>query len=164
MNVKQIVAMLGSVGLSALMLQPAYATNKTGFKKAKTEDAGSIIYYKGETTLKGIISVTEPDDEYTPCSLCFFVDEKEYKKIPRAKGDDREPWFTFDNARYNEGNKTYQVLGLKVRSDKCYQPIPATIKIRNYKEDMRETETVDETTLIKIVSMGTPKVIPCTSD
>ena len=162
MDVKHIVAMLGAVGLSALMLHPAYAANKTGFKKVKTEDGGSIIYYQGETTLKGIINVTDPDDEYTPCSLCFSVDEKDYKKIPRAKGDDRDHWFTFDNARYNEANKSYQVLGLKVRSDKCYQPIPATIKIRNYKEDMRETETIDETTLIKIVSMGTPKVITCT--
>ena len=164
MNVKHIVAMLGAAGLSALMLQPAYAANKTDFKKVKTENDGSIIYYKGETTLKGTIEVSDPDDEYTPCSLCFSVDEKEYKKIPRAKGDDRDPWFTFDNASYNEANKTYQVLGLKVRSDKCYQPIPATIKIRNYKEDMRETETIDETTLIKIVSMGTPKVITCTSN
>ena len=47
MDVKHIVAMLGAVGLSALMLQPAYAANKTGFKKVKTEDGGSIIYYQG---------------------------------------------------------------------------------------------------------------------
>ena len=161
MKINQIVALLSSAGLSAMMLQPTYAANNTSFKKVKTENSGSVIYYKGEATVKGVINVTAPDDEYTPCNLCFSVDKKDFKKIPRTKGDDRDPWCAFDNARYNEANKTYQVLGLKVRSDKCYQPIPATIKIKNYKEDMTETETVDETTLVKIISMDKPKVIIC---
>lgn len=160
----KILTIVSAAALSAVMIQSATAANTASFKKSKTEAGGSIIYYKGETTIKGTIDVRAPDDEMMPCNLCFHVDKKDFKKIPRAKGDDRDPWFAFSNERFNKAANSYQVLGLKVRADKCYQPIPATVKIRNYKEDMQETETVDETTLVKIVSMGTPKVTTCKSN
>lgn len=135
--------------------------SSTPFQKIRTAGGGDITYYKGKATISGTIDVTDPDDEYTPCGLCFSVDRKDARKIPRESGDDRSPWFAFDNSYHN--NEYQGVAGLKLRSDKCYEPINATIKIKNYKGDRAETETVDETTLVKIISMDTPKIKVCSS-
>lgn len=135
--------------------------NVTPFQKVRTASEGYITYYQGETTVSGTIDITDPNDEYTPCGLCFSVDERDASKIPRELGDDRSPWFAFDNSNYNEANKTYELGSLKVRADKCYEPIKATIKIRGYMADRTPTETVDQTTLIDIVAIDKPKMITC---
>ncbi len=136
------------------------STNRsTPFQKIRTTGSGDITYYKGEATVSGTFDVTDPDDEYTPCGLCFSVDKEDSGKIPRESGDDSIPWFAFDNSYYN--NQYKGVADLKVRSDKCYEPIKATVKIKNYIADRTPTETVDQTTLVDIISMAKPKLITC---
>lgn len=75
--------------------------SSTPFQKTRTTGGGDITYYKGEATISGTIDVTDPDDEYTPCGLCFNVDQKDASKIPRELDDDRSPWFAFDNSYHN---------------------------------------------------------------
>lgn len=134
------------------------------FQKIRTTGGGDITYYKGEAIVSGTLDVTHPDDEYTPCGLCFSVDKKDSDKIPRESGDTRNAWFSFDNSKYNTTSNTYELAGLKIRANKCYQPMKATIKIKDYMADKTPTETVDETTLVDIISMDKPKVIACESN
>ena len=161
---KNTLAVFSVLGLSMAMISVSHAAAPSGFKKFKTTDGGMVTHYRGEVTVKGTLDVSAPDDEYTPCYLCFYVDKTDYKKIPRVGGDDRTPWFAFDNSRYNEANKSYEILGKKFRSDKCYAPIKTTVRIKNYKVDRADTETVDTTTAVRIIAMDTPKVIACESN
>ncbi|WP_230656209.1 lysozyme inhibitor LprI family protein [Psychrobacter sp. I-STPA10] len=41
------------------------------FKKIKTD--GTVTYYKGETVVKGTFNISAPDDDYSPCAVCFSV-------------------------------------------------------------------------------------------
>ena len=127
-------------------------TNAKDFHEIKRE--GSLIYYKGETVVKGTFNISAPDDDYTPCVICFTVGDADSHKIPREIGDDRKAWFGFDNSNKVDSK-------LKLRTDKCYQPIKATIKIKDYVADTAETETVDTTNLVNIISMEKPKVVSC---
>lgn len=127
------------------------------FREVKRD--GTLTYYKGQTVVRGTFNISSPDDDYTPCAICFSVDDVDSYKIPRDLGDTRRAWFAFDNTK--RVNNNYVVSKLTVRNDRCYEPIKATIKIKDYIADTAETETVDKATLIDVISMQQPKEVAC---
>ena len=130
-------------------------------KKANKDD---LYYYTGSVIVSGNAEFTHPEDDITPCFLCFHADSASSKLIPRVKSDGREgnAWFTFSNGEFK--NNTYRLLDMSINTKKCYAPLPMTVQINNYRADLAETETIDDAKLVKVIKKGNLKEVKCTEN
>lgn len=145
------------IGLSASLLASAQMPLKTPKKIAPD----GLYHYTGTVTVSGTAEFSHPQDDVTPCFLCFKADNASSKLIPRVPSDGREgnAWFTFSNGNF-KGN-TYKLLDMSINTKKCYAPMPMTVQISDYRADLAETETIDEAKAIKIIKKGILKEIKC---
>lgn len=89
-------------------------------------------------------------------AVCFVVDERFAKKLPRPADDERRAWFCFSNTAH-----ALKAFGLGSVRKGCGLRGPATIAISAYAVAKDEPEAVDKARLERVISRGVPKPIPC---
>lgn len=157
LKTKQIVAFAAAV-LSGVMLTTTSTVAADGFQRTGSE--GSLFFYEGQAVVSGKLEISSPNDYMTPCRMCFYVDDESAAVIPR-ENDPRSAWFTFENTKYREADSSISLGGYMFDLDKCYLPMQATVKIKDYTRDIAETETVDETTLVSFINIDEPVLTEC---
>jgi len=125
------------------------------------EESGSVISYTGQVVVSGDYSVdnqTGGEEDLFSGILCFNVDEQSSSKIPRIDGDERSPWFCFNNQ-----NEAKRELNIDNSKNVCTVSGHAQIVIQDYDEFMTASEGSDSTKLKQVISLGTPTVKLCDS-
>lgn len=89
-------------------------------------------------------------------AVCFVVDERSEKRLPRPADDERRPWFCFTNAA-----QAMKAFALPAGRKGCGLRGTATITVSAYAVARADGEAVDRARLERVVSKGAPRPIPC---
>lgn len=153
------VELLGAESLGIRdLIEDKKATNisagkeKSPLVKLMTTDDCRFIYYRGSVIVSGEYKAFSPTAVFVGGQLCFYADEETGYLIPRENGDERNPWFCFNNPE-----KAKKMLGIdsgKIFSDEkvAYVYGKATVKISNYVVDKKESEVWDTADLDEVIS------------
>jgi len=153
------VELLGAESLGIRdLIEDKKATNtsvgkrKSPLVKLMTADNCRFIYYRGSVIVSGEYKAFSPTTFFLGSQLCFYADEETGYLIPRENGDERNPWFCFNNPK-----KAKKMLGIdseKIFSDEkvAYVYGKATVKISNYVADKMASEVWDAADLEEVIS------------
>ncbi len=114
----------------------------------KTKEEGVYVYYQGIVTLSGTYSLSN-EGAFTGGLLCFYVDEKTSKLVPREAGDSRNPWFCFKDQAAARSNLGIPKSCLNTRGS-------ATLTIKDYVANLLEGEAWDTANISSVVSSEKP--------
>jgi hypothetical protein len=123
---------IGTLRIASLDVQPATQT---------------LVGVKGAIGLKGQLQLSgdyRAHYEYPVVKqACFYPAAEDWKKIPRAKGDERAIWFCFDNQE--DAIKQLGALGTQTK---------ATIVVENYTIKLDKSNVWDTARLVRVVTKG----------
>ena len=132
--------------------KPRLQTEEMNFKKVKEDER--FIYYEGLATISGKYQEYQPE-VLLGGTLCFFVDEKTGNLIPKVSGDNRSPWFCFNDQ--GKAKRMFEINDNAIFNNKAVECIQgkATITISNYKIDKKQGEAFDTADIKEIISKET---------
>lgn len=90
--------------------------------------------------------------------VCFFPTAPSSLSVPRPPGDDRSPWFCFENSE-----RAGIMLGFALNkpSKKCGIRGKAKVRVIGYKRYAGEGDDNDVATLMAVLRKSEPEDLPC---
>lgn len=134
------------VDANALSIGDAVAGLRLAEKRIEAAPASPLgvtgsLSFDGEIELTG--SYRAHFDYPDVREPCFWVDLRDWEKLPRVKGDERLKWFCFENDA--DAIRQLGALGSETR---------ATIVIDDYTTNLQQSDVWDTARLVRVVKKG----------
>lgn len=106
---------------------------KASLKKLWSDEG--YVYYDGTVTLSGDYTINNPNTSNSGEVVFFTPDDASAHLIPRQKGDERTPFFMFENQE--EAQAVFKVIDETIFANKSTTCVKgkATVVISNYKTE-----------------------------
>jgi hypothetical protein len=105
-------------------------------RDAATAVLRGAIYLSGRT-------LPHPDADFSRVAVCFEADSPSAERIPRARGDERRPWFCFENAA--DAARLLAMPG---------ETVTASIVIDRFTIHLGDSDGVDSCRLVRVVTLN----------